>query len=314
MKRPFYNAIHSLFFNPKHFVAAILIRIGRRVPDELYLRWVFYLETGNKLNLDNPSRFNEKLQWIKLYYHNPLMTTMVDKYAVKDYVSGRMKELPEENLYVAKTLGVWQCPEEINWDILPTQFVIKTNHDGGNNGVFVCKDKSQIDKNKLIRAINKSLKRDVYALGREWPYKNVPRCVLAEQYLEDATGELRDYKFFCFNGEVHYLFIATERQKKGEDVKFNYYDADFEPLDIIQHHPMSTKNIEKPQNFEAMKRIASHLSKGLPEVRVDLYEANGKIYFGEYTFFHHGGTVPFHPDKWDFIWGELIQLPEKNVF
>lgn len=312
MKRPLYNAIHSLLFNQKHFVAAILIRVGWWIPDELYLRWVYYLGTGNKLNLDSPQRYNEKLQWLKLNYHNPLWTKMVDKYAVKEYVKGLMRDYPDEHLYVAETLGVWKCPKDIEWDSLPNQFVLKTNHDGGNNGVFVCKDKAKVDKKKLIRAIDKSLKRDVFALGREWPYKNVKRCVFAEQYLEDSSGELRDYKFFCFNGKAKYLFIATERQSGGE-VKFNYYDEDFKPLDIIQHHPMSSKLIDKPQKFVQMKQIASHLSQGLPEVRVDFYEVNGKIYFGEYTFFHHGGTVPFHPDKWDLIWGNLIQLPSKLV-
>ena len=137
------------------------------------------------------------------------------------------------------------------------------------------------------------------------------RCVFAEQYLEDATGELRDYKFFCFDGVVKYLFIATERQSGGE-VKFNYFDADFHALDIVQRHPMSDKPIEKPKMFAQMKELASKLSEGLPEVRVDLYEVDGKIYFGEYTFFHHGGIAPFHPDEWDFIFGEQIHLPVAN--
>lgn len=215
------------------------------------------------------------------------------------------------NLCISNTYGVWNEAEEIEWDQLPNQFVLKTNHDGGNNGVFIVKDKSTIDKGKLIRNINKSLQRDTFALGREWPYKSVKRCVFAEQYLEDTTGELRDYKFFCFDGVVKYLFIATERQSGGE-VKFNYFDADFNDLGIVQHHPMSDKKIEKPKMFEQMKELAAKLSKGLPEVRVDLYEVNGKIYFGEYTFFHHGGFVPFHPDEWDFIFGANIQLPPKN--
>lgn len=306
MKRPFYNAIHSLFFNPKHFAAAILCRMGGFLPDRLYVEWMYDLECGRKLNLDNPKRYNEKLQWIKLYDHNPLYTIMADKYAVKEFVREKVGDE-----YVAKCLGVWDRPEDINWDELPEQFVLKTNHDSGNNGVFICRDKSKINKRKWVRQINKSLQRNTFLLGREWPYKNIPRRVFAEEYLEDATGELRDYKFFCFNGVVKYLFIATERQSGGE-VKFNYLDADFNNLGIVQHHPMSDKKIEKPRLFEEMKTLAAKLSKGLPEVRVDLYEVNGRIYFGEYTFFHHGGVVPFHPDKWDLIWGENIILPAKN--
>lgn len=306
MKRPVYNAIHSLFQDPKHFVAAILYRVGGCLPDKLYLQWIYYLETGNHLDLQNPQRYNEKLQWFKLYDHNPLYTTLVDKYAVKDYVT---KLVGSE--YVVPCLGVWNRAEDLEWDKLPNQFVLKTNHDSGNNGVFICKDKAKIDKGKWIRRINQSLSRDTSIPGREWPYKNVKRCVFAEQYLEDATGELRDYKFFCFDGEVKYLFIATERQSGGE-VKFNYFDADFNDLGIVQHHPMSDKPIEKPKMFEQMKELAARLSKGIPEVRVDLYEVNGQIYFGEYTFFHHGGVVPFHPDKWDYIFGANIQLPPKN--
>ena len=307
MKRPFYNAIHSLFHNPRHFLAAILFRTGGCLPDELYLKWIYYLETGNKLNLDNPQRYNEKLQWIKLFDHNPLYTILADKYKVKEVVS---EKIGVE--HVAKCYGVWDKAEDIEWEKLPNQFVLKTTHDGGNNGVFIVKDKSIVDKTKLCRNINKSLHRDVFLLGREWPYKDIPKRVFAEEYLEDATGELRDYKFFCFDGVVKYLFIATERQSGGE-VKFDYFDADFNHLNIVQFHPMSNRVIVKPETFERMKEIASTLSKGIPAVRVDLYEVKGEVFFGEYTFFHHGGFTNFHPDKWDFIWGEEIHLPEANA-
>ena len=269
MKRPFYNAIHSLFHDPKHFLAALLYRFGKRIPDETYLKWIYYLETGKRLNVSNPQRYNEKLIWLKLYYRDSMWTTMVDKYSVKQLVTERVG-----SEFVAPVLGRWNRAEE-------------------------------------IEKINASLHRDTSVSGREWPYRDVKRCVFAEQYLEDATGELRDYKFFCFDGEVKYLFIATERQSGGE-VKFDYFDADFNHLDLVQKHPMSGKKIEKPIMFEQMKVLAAKLSKGIPEVRVDLYEVDGKIYFGEYTFFHHDAIVPFHPDKWDFIWGEEIHLPERN--
>ena len=307
MKRPIYNAIHSLFHDPKHFMAALVHRFGACLSDKTFVRWLYYLECGHRLNLDNPLRYNEKLQWLKLYYRNPLWTQMADKYAVKEIVRERVG-----GEYVVPCLGVWDKAEDIEWDKLPNRFVLKTNHDSGNNGVFICRDKSKIDKAKWTKKINASLHRDTFIPGREWVYKDVKRCVFAEEYLEDATGELRDYKFFCFGGVVKYLFIATERQSGGE-VKFNYFDADFNDLGIVQHHPMSDKKIEKPAMFEQMKELAANLSNGLPEVRVDLYEVDGKIYFGEYTFFHHNGFVPFHPDKWDFIWGEQIVLPRTNL-
>lgn len=308
MKRPFYNAIHSLLFDQKHFLDALLGRFGGWLPDETYIRWDYYLNHSRSINLINPQRYTEKLQWLKLYYRNPLWTQMVDKYAVKALVSERVGAE-----HVAPVYGKWNRAQDIDWDQLPDQFVLKTNHDSGNNGVFIIKDKSQIinHKSQIIRRINQSLRRDTSRAGREWPYRDVPRCVFAEQYLEDATGELRDYKFFCFDGEVKYLFIATERQSGGE-VKFDYFDADFNHLDIVQRHPMSDKKIEKPAMFDQMKDLAAKLSIGLPEVRVDLYEVDGRIYFGEYTFFHHGGIAPFHPDKWDFIWGEQIHLPDRN--
>ena len=307
MKRPLYNAIHSLFHNPKHFIAAILYRIGGFLPDKTYLSWIYYLECGHRLNWTHPQRYNEKLLWLKLFYRDPLWTHMVDKYRVKELVSERVGDE-----YVVPCLGVWDRAEDIEWDKLPNRFVLKTNHDSGNNGVFICRDKAKIDKVKWTKQINASLRRDTSIPGREWVYKDVKRCVLAEEYLEDATGELRDYKFFCFDGVVKYLFIATERQSGGE-VKFNYFDAAFNDLGIVQTHPMSDKKIEKPKMFEQMKELAAKLSKGLPEVRVDLYEVDGKIYFGEYTFFHHDGIVPFHPDKWDFVWGNDIVLPKRNV-
>ena len=236
MKRPFYNAIHSLFFRPKHFIAAILYRIGGIIPDKLYLQWIYYLECGRKLELKNPKRFNDKLQWLKLYYRNPLWTQMVDKYRVKQLVTDKVgKE------YVIPCLGVWNKAEEIEWDSLPNQFVLKSNHDSGNSGVFIVKDKSKIDKNKLIRRINRSLRKDASYAGREWPYRNVPRKVFAEQYLEDESGELRDYKFFCFDGKVKYLYVATERQ--SGNLKFNYFDMDFKPLGMWQSHPQSDKPV-----------------------------------------------------------------------
>lgn len=305
MKRPFYNAIHSLIFNPKHFAAAILYRIGGFLPDKTYLKWIYYLETGKRLNLEKPQRYNEKLQWIKLYDHNPLYTILADKYKVKQVVS---EKIGAE--HVAKCYGVWDKAEDIEWEKLPNQFVLKTTHDGGNNGVFIVRDKLKADREKIVCGVNKSLHRDTFKLGREWPYKDIPKRVFAEEYLEDASGELRDYKFFCFDGVAKYLYIASERQ--SGNLKFNFFDENFTPLDVEQAHPRSEKSIDKPMAFERMKELAAKLSEGMPEVRVDLYDVNGKIYFGEYTFFSLGGFAPFHPDKWDLIWGEQIHLPKKN--
>ena len=290
--------------NPLRTLAAIFMRIGAWLPDRLYLQILYLLKTGKVLNLNNPQTFSEKLQWMKLYDRKPEYTIMVDKYAVKDYVS---KIIGEE--YIIPTIGVWDRPEDINWDSLPNKFVLKTTHGGGNEGVLICKDKSCFDKEKACKRLGKSLKQNLYLSQREWPYKNVRRRILAETYMEDKkTKELRDYKFFAFDGEVKALFVATDRGRG--DVKFDYFDADFNHLDLVQQHPMSGLQIEKPVCFNEMKNIASKLSAGLPQVRVDLYEV--KVFFGEYTFFHHGGVVPFHPESWDYEFGSWIKLPERK--
>ena len=298
-----YNAVT----HPSDLIAYLILRTkwAERMGDERFLRMIYYIKFHKPLNLKNPQTFNEKLQWLKLNDHRPEYIMMVDKYKVKSYVADIIG-----NKYVIPTLGVWDRPEDIDWDKLPNQFVLKTNHDGGNYGVVVCKDKSVFDKKKAISRLQASLERNVYKFGREWPYKNVERKVFAEQYLEDnSSSDLPDYKFFCFDGEVKALFIGTERQ--SGDVKFDYFDADFNHLDIVQHHPMSGRTIPKPDNFEEMKEIASKLSKGIPHVRVDLYDVNGNVYFGEMTFFHHGGMFPFHPAHWDKDFGDWIKLPIK---
>ena len=280
--------------------------LGKLIPnDRLFLELSFFVKMGYRLDLNNPQTYNEKLQWLKLNDRNPLYSQLVDKYEVKEWVANRIGER-----YVIPTLGVWDRPEDIEWEELPDRFVLKTTHGGGNTGVVICKDKSSFDKNKAIKKLNKSLKQDIYKTLREWPYKNVPRRIIAEQFVEGENNDLPDYKFFCFDGEVKALFIGTERGTG--DVKFDYFDADFNHLDLVQVHPMSGKQIPKPVCFEEMKEVASKLSNGLPHVRIDLYEVKGRVLFGEYTFYHHGGCTPFHPQKWDEVFGSWIQLPAKT--
>lgn len=260
---------------------------------------------GAKLDLKNPQRFNEKLQWLKLYDRNPLYTALVDKYAVKQWVEKRCgKEI------IIPTLFVWDRVEDIEWDKLPNQFVLKTTHSGDSLGVVICKDKTCFDKQKAIKELSKSISKDYYKTGREWPYKNVKHRIIAEEYMEDSKyHELRDYKFFCFDGVVKALFIASGRQ--SDALTFDYFDENFKNLHIKQSHPNSEELFVKPASFELMKDIASKLSSGLPHVRVDLYDVNGKVYFGEMTFYHYGGFVGFHPDKWDYMFGSWINLPIK---
>ena len=288
----------------KAILSRLLMKMSFLLSDEAYLKALFRLKMGYKLNLKHPKTYSEKLMWLKLHDHKPEYTTLVDKCAVKQHVAGIIGEQ-----YVIPTIGVWDRPEEIDWDSLPKQFVLKTTHGGGNTGVVICKDKASFDKENAITKLRESLKQDIYRTLREWPYKDVPRRILAEEYIEAENNDLPDYKFFCFDGEVKALFIGTERG--SGNVKFDYFDADFNHLDLVQTHPMSGRQIEKPVCFEEMKEVASKLSQGITHVRIDLYEVKGKVYFGEYTFYHHGGCVPFHPQMWDDIFGSWIQLPEK---
>ncbi len=294
--------------NRKAFMAALIERFNCLFGDEKYLRLLFKYRMGYPLNLNNPQTYSEKLNWLKLYDRNPLYTKLVDKYEVKKFVAEKAGEQ-----YIIKTLGIWDKPESIQWDILPRQFVLKTTHGGGNSGVIVCKDKDVLDKDLVVKRLNVAMKQNLYKDSREWPYKNVPKRIIAEEFIEDeATKELRDYKFFCYDGKVEYLFIGSERQKPGEDVKFDFFDKDFNHLVLKQGHPNSKTLPEKPSQFEKMKEIASKLSVGIPHVRVDLYEANGQVLFGEMTFYHFGGVVPFEPNEWDYKFGECLQLPQKR--
>lgn len=282
-------------------------KICRKFDDEKYIKLLYRVIFCRKLDLDNPQSFNEKIQWLKLYDRKPEYTRIVDKDSVKGYVANIIGQE-----YIIPTLGVWDKPEDIDWEVLPERFVLKTTHGGGNTGVVICKDKAIFDRDRAIDKLNRSLKQDIYQTLREWPYKNVPRRIIAEQFIDPdpEQNELTDYKFFCFNGNVKSLFIATERS--SDDVKFDFFDADFNHLDLYQIHPMSGKTIPKPDGFEEMKTIAANLSKGFPHVRIDLYNVKGKIYFGEITFYHHSGLVPFHPDKWDFVFGSWIKLPART--
>jgi len=300
-------SIKKLLENPYKFLFILdKLKLSKFIPDKPYLKIKFRAHMGKKLNLKNPQTFSEKLQWMKLYNRRPEYTMMVDKYEVKDYVEGIIG-----SEYIIPTLGVWDRVEEIDFDALPNQFVLKCTHDSG--GLVICKDKSKLDIEKAKETMRKALLADFYFMGREWPYKNVPKRIIAEEYKEDTeTGELRDYKFFCFDGVVKALFIASDRQAEGEEVKFDFFDTEFNHLPFKNGHPNATKEIKKPVTFEKMKELAAKLSVGIPQVRVDFYEVDGKIYFGEITFFHHDGMTPFDPEEWDYKFGEWINLPEKR--
>lgn len=282
----------------------VLEKVTHLIPDELYLKLKFRQRMGKKLNLKNPQTFNEKLQWLKLHDRKPIYSTMVDKYEAKEYVANIIGEK-----YIIPTLGVWDSFDEIDFDSLPNQFVLKCTHDSG--GLVIVKDKSKLDIPEAKKKIDGRMKKSYFWHGREWAYKAVKPRVIAEQYMEDTeTQELRDYKFFTFGGKVKALFIASDRQKKDVDTKFDFFDANGNHLDVRNGHPNADIPPELPQNFEEMKRLAEILSKGSIQMRVDFYEINGRTYFGEMTLCHWNGFTPFDPEEWDYTFGSWINLPE----
>lgn len=296
------KTISKLWKNP----LLLMVSLGHRgyfnwMSDRTYLRMVFFIKMGRWLNLYNPKTFNEKLQWIKLNDRNPEYTRMVDKFEAKKYVADRIG-----GDYIIPTIGVWNNAKDIDFNSLPNKFVLKCTHDSG--GLVICKDKSKIDIEATVHKLNGCLKHNFFWAMREWPYKDVKPRIIAEQYMEDESGELRDYKFFCFDGEVKALFIATDRNNPKEETKFDFFDAEFNHLPFTNGHPNAQVLPQKPKCFEEMKQLASKLSLGITQVRVDFYEIKGRVYFGEMTFFHWSGLTPFVPEKWDYEFGSWIDL------
>ena len=302
----FMSRLQKYLDNPLLIGYALLMHYGRWIPDRAYLKLQYYFYMGKRLDLRNPKTFTEKIQWLKLYNRKDEYHRLVDKYEVKDVVASIIGEE-----YVIPTLGVWDSFDEIDFSKLPDQFVLKTTNGGGGGGVIVCKNKEMFNKKDARTRLNRSLATDLYSVYREWSYKNMKKRIIAEQYLEDETGELRDYKFFCFHGKVKMFKIDFDRFICHHA---NYYDIQGNILPFGESYfpPVPDKKIELPTNLVDMISISEKLSKNIPFLRVDLYNVNGKIYFGELTFYPSAGLGCFTPEEWDLRLGELIKLDGKN--
>ncbi len=296
--------IIKAFKNPRLAILYILnFKIFRLVPDKIYLKVKYRLIVGKKLNLNAPETFNEKLQWLKLHDRNPLYTKLVDKYEARKYVA---EKIGEE--YLIPLLGVYDSFEEINFDTLPNQFVLKPTHTSGN--IFICKDKSKINYDELKKIVNRWLKRNYYWFHREWPYKNIKPRIICEKYMVDESGEeLKDYKIFCFNGEPKLIQVDYNRyschKRNLYDINWNYIPAS------IQYPTDPNVIIKKPKKLDKMLEIAKILSEGFPHVRVDLYYnyIYDKIYFGELTLYHGAGYEKFEPESLEIEMGSWLKLP-----
>ena len=300
------NKIIKTIRNPAWFVIFLNNRGLHIFDDERYLKILFRLSTGKKLNLDSPETFNEKLQWLKINNRRDIYTVMVDKFDAKRYVASIIGEE-----YIIPTLGVYERFDDIDFNKLPNQFVIKCTHDSG--GLVICKDKKVFDNRKAKKKITKCLKKNFYWSSREWPYKNVKPRIIIEKYMEDAKNKsMRDYKVFCFDGNPAILYISDDSHTANQKIAF--FDKDYNQLPIKRKDYRDYSTIpQKPKNFKKMLELSSLLSKGIPHLRVDWYEINGKLYFGELTFFTCSGMIPFESDEWDKKLGNMIDLEDGNV-
>ncbi|MFI3202178.1 MAG: ATP-grasp fold amidoligase family protein [Eubacteriales bacterium] len=298
------SRLKKIIKNPKLILVYCAKICPRLVSKRMYIKITYEYVFKKKINLSNPKTFNEKLQWLKLNDFRAEYTSLVDKAEVKKIVADKVGDK-----YIIPTIGVWEKFEDIDFNKLPNQFVLKCTHDSGS--VVICKNKKNFDKDAAKKKLNQALKQNFYYRCREYPYKNVKPRIIAEDYINDiSTGQLYDYKIFCFNGVPQYFYIASDRHLGSKNTKFDYFDIEFNRIDMrqAQNHCSNTLFF-RPKCYDKMIEIASVLSKGIPQVRVDFYIANDKLIFGELTFFHQGGFGPFIPEKFDDIWGEKIKLP-----
>lgn len=269
--------------------------------DEAYLKLRFRCEMGYKLDLENPQTFDEKLQWLKLHDKNPLYPQMVDKYRAKEYVASVIGQQ-----YIVPTLGIYDRYEDINFEELPQQFVLKCTHDSGS--IYICRDKSHMDRERAEHILKRGLKRDPVRYAREWPYREVPRRIIAEKYLEEeGHQEVKDYKIFTFSGKAAVIQVHMDRFTNHIS---NIYSPDWELIPASFNYPSDLRRVvPRPENLELMIELAETLAQGLPHVRVDFYSVGSRIYFGEMTLYHCGGFGKFGSEEWNYKLGELLVLP-----
>lgn len=302
-----FRKIKRYLKNPYWEFGNVLIKhCPKLMPDKYYLSVLYYKWYGKKIDWENPRTFNEKLQWLKLYDRNPLYPTLVDKYEAKKWVADKIGEQ-----YVVPTFGVWNHFDEIDFDKLPNQFVLKCTHDSGS--VVICNDKATFDKDAAKAKLEDALKKNFYWCAREWPYKGVKHRIMAEELLVDdnvSDGSLCDYKLMCFNGIVKCSFVCTDRNFEN-GLKVTFFDDKWQVMPFERHYHRDNRQIPKPLNYESMVSISKILSASMKFVRVDFYEVQGKVFFGELTFFPGAGFEEFNPEVWDEILGDWIEL-KKN--
>lgn len=296
--------LKKLFTNRKvRFIYLTKLGLTKYLTDKQFLKMKYRCSLNRKLRLESPETFNEKLQWLKLHDRQPQYTIMADKYKVREYIA---ETIGEE--YLIPLYGVWESSDDINFDDLPDQFVLKCNHNSGL-GMCICTDKLKLDIQKVRKELKKGLKENYFMTAREWPYKHIPRRIIAEEYLQSENG-IADYKIHCFNGEPKFILVCQDRFTES-GLTEDFFTCDWNHMNLQRpKYPNSVKEIKKPDNFEEMLMLARKLSQNIPFVRVDLYNIDGKIYFSELTFYPASGFEAFEPDEWDRVLGKWLTLPD----
>lgn len=282
-----------------------LRKISDDLDDEEFISRAFRIRCGYELNLENPATYNEKLQWLKLFDKNPLYHKLADKYLVREYVAERIGEK-----YLIPLLGYWDNPKDIDFTKLPSQFVIKCNHNSGL-GMIICKDKNSLDFNKAREQISNGFREDYFKVGREWAYKDIQKKIVCEKYMKSTNSDdLPDYKFFCCDGKFKFLLVCTNRHTHLNN---DWFDEGLHHLPCINGPKNNRDGIVLPENIQEMIILAEKLSQGIPHIRIDLYNVDNSIFFGEMTFYESSGFAPFKPKEYDLLFGSYIKLPQKRL-
>lgn len=281
--------------------------VPQLIPDKAFVKFQYAENMGAKLNLEHPTLFTEKLNWMKLYGRNPLYTRMVDKFEAKGYVAEKIG-----SEHVIPAYGVWHSFDEIDFDQLPDQFVLKCNHDSGS--YVICEDKSTFDKDRARSILEPALRKNYYWMFREWAYKNVDRRILAEQYIPSlGKKDSVEYKLTCFNGEVKVITVCSGIPHQAFELRHNdNYSRDWKRQNWYAYYKPTGKDFQKPAEMDEIIALSEKLSEGIPQVRVDWYIVDGNIYFGEFTFYTWAGYITFEPEEWNRVMGDWMTLPAQK--
>ena len=302
------SKIKDFLDNPVYFITSPAAKgYLDFLSDEAYLKLLYRATMGRRLDLKNPKLYNEKLQWLKLNDRKDIYHKMVDKYEVRQYIADTIGKQ-----YLIECFGVYDSVEDIDPDALPERFVLKCTHDSGS--VEICKDRSSFDAEAAFQRLSQAMNRKYYSTYREWPYKGLTPRIIAEEYLEDEEGDLKDYKIMCFNGRAEVIEVHENRFVSGREHTQTFYDRDWKRLDIVQHGlEPCTEHRDRPECLDEMIGLSEKIAKDMYHARIDWYQLKEKIYFGEITFYDGSGFEVFSNVEDERFLGDLMKLPTDMI-